>query len=347
VRRHLAHYPLQKNEAMSPKSFQFYRTFVPKLSELCDPVVLSFDNTTFVKSYTLDPAVTPHHFIHSGNFFSQPYVKKPELRTKERILRLQEELINKRTDGFMTLNVPLDNNLTTPYWRHIKTDRLKAIEASLEAALWTKENTKRPDLLYAGFEVGTYRDARYIFKKAVNADLTNLSAGFGLFSRLAKYRREDRLKQFEVLAAYGHLAREFEDTRFHASGGSALNVLELLAYANVTSADGSSAVIAGLAYGSVLTASGKLVRANKLTERECNCEFCSDSRSSEVVTELKRSADARVRHNVRVVRSSVAQINDALTNNTIAELTEQRLTVYNNKTLWKCLAIVNKKSPRE
>jgi hypothetical protein len=332
---------------MSPKSFQFYRTFVPKLSQLCDPVVLSFDNTTFVKSYTLDPAATPHHFIHSGNFFSQPYVKKPELRTKERILHLQEKLINKRTDGLMTLNVPVNGDLTTPYWKHVEADRLKAIEASLEAAVWTKENTKRPDLLYAGFEVGTYRDASYIFKKAVNADLTNLSAGFGLFSRQAKYRRKDRLKQFEVLAAYDQLSREFEGTRFHASGGSALNVLELLAYANVTSADGSSAVIAGLAYGSVLTATGKLIKANKLAQWECNCEFCSDSRPSDVVKELQRSAEARVRHNVYVVRFSVARINDALANNTIAELTEQRLTLYNNKALWKCLDIVNKKPPRE
>jgi hypothetical protein len=67
-----------------------------------------------------DPAGTPHHFIHSGNFFSQPYVKKPELRTKERILDLQEKLINKRTDGFTTLNVPVNGNLTTPYWKRSK-----------------------------------------------------------------------------------------------------------------------------------------------------------------------------------------------------------------------------------
>jgi len=113
----------------------------------------------------------------------------------------------------------------------------------------------------------------------------------------------------------------------------------------VTSADGSSAVIAGLAYGSVLTATGRLVRANKLTQWECNCEFCSGSRPSDVIKELKRSAEARVRHNVHVVRFSLARINDALANNTIAELTEQRLTLY-NKTLWKCLAIVNK-NPHE
>jgi hypothetical protein len=65
-----------------------------------------------------------------------------------------------------------------------------------------------------------------------------------------------------------------------------------------------------------------------------------------VVKELKRSAEARVRHNVHVVRFSLARINDALANNTIAELTKQRLTLYNNKTLWKCLAIVNK-NPHE
>jgi hypothetical protein len=199
---------------MSPKSFQFYRTFIQTLSELCDPVVLSFDNSAFVKSYTLDPAVTPHHFIHSGNFFSQPYVKKPELRTKERILRLQEKLINKRIDGFMTLNMPVSGSLTTPYWQHNEMDRLNAIEKSLEAALWAKENTKHPDLLYAGFEVGLYRDASNIFKKAVNAELTNLSAGFGLFSRQAKHRQEDGFKQFEVLAAYDQLSLEFEGHAF-------------------------------------------------------------------------------------------------------------------------------------
>jgi queuine/archaeosine tRNA-ribosyltransferase len=327
---------------MSDKPFQFYRTFVQKLG-LSDPVVLSFDNTTFAKTYTLDPAVTPHHFIHSGNFFSQPYSKKPELRTKERVLDLQEKLINKRTDGFMTLNAPVNGNFTTPYWTHVKADRLKATETSLEAALWAKENAKRPDLLYAGFEVGNYRDARDIFERALNRDLTKLSAGFGLFSRLAKFRLEDRLKQFEVIAAYNQLSREFEGTRFHASGGSALNVLELLAYANVTSADGSSAVIAGLAYGSVLTESGKFVRANKLTEWECNCEFCSSNLPSDTIKELKRSAQARVQHNVHVVRVSEAQVNDALVNNTIAELTEKRLALYDNKALWKCLAIVDSK----
>ena len=90
---------------MSASLFQFYRTFVPTLRGLNDPVVLSFDNTTFAKAYATDPAIIPHHFIHSGNFFSPPYSKKPELRTKERILSLQEKLVNHRTDGLMTLNV--------------------------------------------------------------------------------------------------------------------------------------------------------------------------------------------------------------------------------------------------
>ncbi|MEI7827670.1 MAG: hypothetical protein WCI87_07760 [Euryarchaeota archaeon] len=332
---------------MSTKPFQFYRTFVPKLHGLCDPVVLSFDNTTFAKAYAHDPTDTPHHFIHSGNFFSQPYTKKPELRTRERVLFLQEKLINERTDGLMTLNVPVDDNFRTPYWNRAEADRLKAIETSLEAALWARENAQRPDLLYAGFEVGTYRDARYIFERALEADLTNLSAGFGLFSRLAKFRLEDRLKQFEVLSAYSQLSREYAETRFHTSGGSALNVLELLACANVTSADGSSAVVAGLAYGSVLTTSGRLVRANKLTEWVCHCTFCGGHRPRDALKELKRSPEARVRHNVQMLRLSEERINDALANNTIAELAEQRLTQYDNKTLWKCFAIINEKPPKK
>jgi hypothetical protein len=332
---------------MSAKTFQFYRTFVPTVRGLCDPVVLSFDNTTFAKAYTHDPAGTPHHFIHSGNFFSQPYAKKPELRTRERVLLLQEKLINERTDGLMTLNVPVNGNFRTPYWNHAEADRLKAIETSLEAALWARENAQRPDLLYAGFEVGAYRDARYAFERALNADLTKLSAGFGLFSRLAKFRIEDRLRQFEVLSAYRQLSREFAETQFHASGGSALNVLELLACANVTSADGSSAVIAGLAYGSVLTTSGRLVRANRLTEWACNCTFCAGHRPLDALKELKHSPEARVRHNVHILRLSEARINDALANNTIAELVEQRLTQYDNKALWKCFAITNEKPPQE
>ena len=173
---------------MSASLFQFYRTFVPTLRGLNDPVVLSFDNTTFAKAYATDPAIIPHHFIHSGNFFSPPYSKKPELRTKERILSLQEKLVNHRTDGLMTLNVPVNGDFKTPYWKHVKADRLKALETSIKAALWANENAERPDLLYAGFEVGTFRDARYIFERALNAGLTKLSAGFGLFSRLAKFR---------------------------------------------------------------------------------------------------------------------------------------------------------------
>ena len=332
---------------MSIKSFQFYRTFVPKLRGLSDPVVLSFDNTTFAKAYAHDRACTPHHFIHSGNFFSQPYAKKPELRTRERVLLLQEKLISERTDGLMTLNVPVNGDFTTPYWNNAEADRLKAIETSLEAALWARENAQRPDLLYAGFEVGTYRDALHIFERALNADLTKLSAGFGLFSRLAKFRTEDRLRQFEVLSAYRQLSREFAETQFHASGGSALNVLELLAYANVTSADGSSAVIAGLAYGSVLTAQGRLVRANRLNEWACNCTFCAGHRPRDALIELKRSPEARVRHNVHILRLSEARINDALANNTLTELTEQRLTQYDNKALWKCFATLNEKPAQE
>ena len=182
---------------------------------------------------------------------------------------------------------------------------MKAIETSLEAALWARENAQRPDLLYAGFEVGTYRDARHIFERALNADLTKLSAGFGLFSRLAKFRIEDRLKQFEVLSAYRQLSREFAETQFHASGGSALNVLELLACANVTSADGSSAVIAGLAYGSVLTASGRLVRANRLTEWACNCTFCASHRPRDALKNGSPNGRATARFvqaTVRVTR---------------------------------------------
>jgi queuine/archaeosine tRNA-ribosyltransferase len=115
----------------------------------------------------------------------------------------------------------------------------------------------------------------------------------------------------------------------------------------VTSADGSSAVIAGLAYGSVLTASGRLVRADKLGEWTCNCEFCSSKKPLDVLNELKRSPEARVRHNVRMVRLSEARINDALENNTIAELTQQRLVEYDKQELWRCYAIVSEKLPQE
>jgi hypothetical protein len=328
---------------MSSKPFKFYRTFVSALHRLHDAVVLSFDNTSFAKACAHDSAEIPHHFIHSGNFFSQPYLKKPELRTRERVLLLQENLMNERTDGLMTVNMPVNGDLWTPYWNRAKADRMNAVEKSLEDALWAFENAQRPGLLYAGFEVGTYDDARFIFERALKADLTNLSAGFGLFSRLAKHRLEDRLRQFEVLNAYKELSGEFDHTRFHASGGSALNVLELLACANVTSADGSSVVIAGLAYGSVLTESGRMIRANKLSEWACNCAFCQAFDSVEALNALKRSPEARVRHNVHVLRLSEARINDALANNTLAELTEQRLIHYNNKELWKCFAMLNTK----
>ncbi|MGZ4863091.1 MAG: hypothetical protein ACXV7G_01240 [Halobacteriota archaeon] len=247
----------------------------------------------------------------------------------------------------MTLNEPVNGSLATPNWQQNELDRLNAIEKSLEAALWAKENIKRPDLLHAGFEVSLYRDAINIFKKAVNAELTSLSAGFGPFSCQAKYRKEDRFKQFEVLSTYDQQSREFEGTRFHASEGSAVNAFELLACANVTSADGSSAVIAGIAYRSVLTATGKLIKANKLAQWECNCNFCSDRQPHDAVNELQRTAEVRVRHNVNVVRSFVARINDALANDTIAELTEPRLTLYNNKALWKCWDIMNKRPTSE
>ncbi|MGZ7167522.1 MAG: hypothetical protein ACXVIP_03810 [Halobacteriota archaeon] len=245
---------------MPASTFLFYRTFLPALSELDDAVILSFDNKTFLRVYGTSVRGMPEHFIHSGNFFSLPYSKRPELRTKERVLALQERLANAKTNGLMTLNVPVSHDLKTPIWQHGIKDRLRALEEGLRAALWAKENAKYPDLLYAGFEITTCDDALYIFNKASDADLTPFAAGFGLFSRSIKFRKEDRLKQFEVLAALNHVLNEHSPIEFHVSGGSALNVLELLAYANESSADGSSAVLAGLAYGSVLTASGRAIR---------------------------------------------------------------------------------------
>jgi len=331
---------------MPVDSFLFYRTFLPSLYELDDPVVLSFDNTAFSRTYDGNETGMPRHFIHSGNFFSRPYSIKPELRTKERVLRLQEKLINAKTDGFITLNVPVSCEIKTPIWEYAKEIRVKALEKSLKAALWAGAVAKRPDLLYAGFEAGTYNDALYIFDKAWNANFTRLSAGFGLFSRFAKFRAEDRIKQFEVLAAYNRLLRELGDMDFHASGGSALNVLELLAYSNVSSADGSSAVLAGLAYGSVLTTSGRLIRANKLEEWKCDCDFCASKSPRDALTELKCSPEARVKHNIHVIRSSETRINEALKDNAIAELTEERLKEYDNRELWKCYAIVREQKPR-
>jgi len=330
---------------MPVDSFVFYRTFLPSLCGLDDPVVLSFDNTAFLNAYAEDETGMPQHFIHSGNFFSRPHSTKPELRTKERVLALQEQLINAKTAGFITLNVPVSCEIKTPIWEYARDIRVGALEQSLRAAMWARERTVRPDLLYAGFEVGTYSDALYIFDKASNANFTRLSAGFGLFSRFSKFRAEDRLQQFEVLAAYNRLLHEHGDMRFHASGGSALNVLELLAYSNVSSADGSSAVLAGLAYGSVLTTSGRLIRANKLEEWKCECGFCASKSQRDALTALKCSPEARVTHNIHVIRSAEARINEALKDNTIAELTEKRLNEYDKKELWKCYALVREQKP--
>ncbi|MGZ7121590.1 MAG: hypothetical protein ACXVIF_06605, partial [Halobacteriota archaeon] len=135
-------------------------------------MVLSFDNKTFLRMYGTNVQDMPAHFIHSGNFFSLPYSKRPELRTKERVLALQEQLVNKKTNGLMTLNVPVSYDLKTPIWQHKTEDRLRALEEGLEAALWAKERARHPDLLYAGFEIGTYDDAVYIFNKASDAGFT-------------------------------------------------------------------------------------------------------------------------------------------------------------------------------
>lgn len=331
---------------MPANTFLFYRTFLPALSELNDAVVLSFDNKTFLRAYGTNVQDMPEHFIHSGNFFALPYSKRPELRTKERVLALQERLVNEKTNGIMTLNVPVSYDLTTPIWQYETKDRLNALEEGLKAALWAKESAKRPDLLYAGFEIGTYDDAMYIFNKASDADLTRFAAGFGLFSRFIKFRKEDKLKQFEVLAAFNRVLNERGNIAFHVSGGSALNVLELLAYANVSSADGSSAVLAGLAYGSVLTASGRSIRANKLNEWRCDCDSCSGIDTRTALRQLKSSPEARVRHNTCLVRVSEARINEALRENTMAELTERRLREYDKKELWRCYTMIRKTKSR-
>ncbi|MGZ4908174.1 MAG: hypothetical protein ACXV5F_05895 [Halobacteriota archaeon] len=326
--------------------FSFYRTFLPILSELDDAVVLSFDNTTFLRVYGANVQAMPEHFVHSGNFFSLPYSKKPELRTKERVLALQERLVNAKTNGLMTLNVPVSYDLKTPIWQYETKDRLRALEEGLKAALWAKERAKHPDLLYAGFEIGTYDDAAYIFNKAFDAGLARFAAGFGLYSRFIKFRKEDKLKQFEVLAAFNHVLSERCTIKLHVSGGSALNTLELLAYANVSSADGSSAVLAGLAYGSVLTASGGAIRANTLKEWKCDCEFCSGMNKHTALEQLRSSPEARVRHNIRLVRRSEARINKALRENTMTELTERRLKEYDKKELWRCYTMVRKSKSR-
>ncbi len=331
---------------MPATAFIFYRTVLPALSNLDDAVVLSFDNHTFRRAYGTNVQDMPAHFIHSGNFFSLPYSKRPELRTKERVLALQEQLVNKKTNGLMTLNVPVSYDLTAPIWQHKTEDRLRALDEGLEAALWAKDRARHPNLLYAGFEIGTYDDAAYIFHKASDAGFTRFAAGFGLFSRFAKFRTEDKLKQFEVLAAFNQVLNERGALEFHVSGGSALNVLELLAYANVSSADGSSAVLAGLAYGSVLTPSGRSVRANKLKQWRCDCGFCSGMDSNAALRQLKSSSEARVRHNICLVRLSEMRINDALRENTVAELTERRLREYDTKELWRCYAVITQSISR-
>ncbi len=327
---------------MSARTFSFYRTFLPALSELDDAVVLSFDNRAFLRVYGGDGQGAPENFIHSGNFFSPPYSKRPELRTKERVLALQERLVSVKTKGLMTLNVPVSYDLRTPIWQYETADRLRALKEGLDAALWAKENAQHADLLYAGFEVGTYDDAVYIFNKALDEDVTRFAAGFGLFSRFAKFRNEDKLKQFDVLAAFNRVLNERGSIQLHVSGGSGLNVLELLAYANVSSADGSSAVLAGLAYGSVLSDSGRAIRANKLQEWRCDCEACSGTDTRTTLNELKSSPEARVRHNVCLVRRSVARINEALHETTLAEHTERRLREYNKKELWRCYEVITR-----
>lgn len=329
---------------MSINSFTFYRTFLPKLGELTDPVVLSFDNTSFIKTYKNKWNAMPYNFIHSGNFFSQPYTRNPALRTRERILLLQERISNDKTKGLMTLNIPASYDLATPYWLQSEYERIKALNNSFSAALWAKGVAKRPKLLYAGYEVGTYEDALYIFHKSLKSDLRCLSGGFGLFTRSMKYRSLDRLKQFEVLAAFNTVIDEFDDAKFHASGGSSINVLELLAYSNVASADGSSAVLSGLAYGSVISKSGKATRVNRIENWKCGCEFCTSCKRP--LNELKASAEARVRHNINVVRDSENEINQALRDNTIEELTENRLKTYDNNDLWKCYEIIKRERPR-
>lgn len=329
---------------MSVNSFTFYRTFLPKLSELTDPIVLSFDNTSFLKTYMNKLNLMPYNFIHSGNFYSRPYTQKPKLRTKERVLMLQERISNGRTQGLMTLNIPVSSSLTTPYWLQSEEKRFKALNESFNAALWAKGAAKSPELLYAGYEVGTFEDALYIFDKSLKADLTCLSVGFGLFTRFMKYRSLDRLKQFEVLAAFNTVLDEFDDVKFHASGGSSMNVLELLAYSNVASADGSSAVLSGLAYGSVINKSGKTERVNRIKQWTCSCEFCASY--TRPLDELKMSAEARVKHNICVLRDSENNINQALRDNTIEEFTENRLKTYNSVDLWKCYEIMKRKRAR-
>ena len=325
-------------------SFTFYRTFLPKLSELTDPIDLSFDNSSFLKTYRNRLNLMPRNFIHSGNFYSRPYTQKPELRTKERVLMLQERISNDKTQGLMTLNIPVSHDLTIPYWLQPEDKRVKALNASFSAALWAKDSAKNPELLYAGYEVGTFEDALYAFDKSLKAGLTRLSGGFGLFTRSMKYRSLDRLKQFEVLAAFNAILDEFDDAKFHASGGSSTNVLELLAYSNVASADGSSAVLSGLAYGSVINKSGKAERVNRIKKWRCSCEFCASY--TQPLDELKMSAEARVKHNIYVLRDSERTINQALRDNTIEELTENRLKTYNSADLWKCYEIMKRKRVR-
>jgi hypothetical protein len=286
----------------------------------------------------------PYNFVHSGNFFSQPYTENPGLRTKERVLLLQERISNEKTQGLMTLNVPTSYDLTIPYWLQSEYERVKALNSSFNAALWAKGTAKQPELLYAGYEVGTYEDALWIFHKSLKFDIRRLSGGFGLFTRFMKYRSLDRLKQFEVLAAFNVIMDEFDDVKFHVSGGSSITVLELLAYSNVASADGSSAVLSGLAYGSVISKSGKAMRVNRIKSWKCGCEFCKSCKRP--LNELKASPEARVRHNINVVRDSEKKINHALRDNTIEELTENRLKMYNNDDLWKCYEIVKRKRPR-
>ncbi len=295
--------------------FEFFTTFTPMLIGGF-PVAVGCDKASKRLAERLK-GYDGIQFIHSGN----PWAIPKEKRTKEWVLAKAEMLVNERTVGIMSLNVP-PSYKRFDHWNLDRDLRELSAKACLENADWMLKHKKVKVPLYCTIYVSSFDESRRWFKVAIESGHEAFCSGVAEFLMVPKFIKEGMLKIVEV--AFG--ARSvLSDLSFHLSGVASLNLLPILRYVGASSCDGSTPVRSALAQGVVYDRYGKAHKAADLANWTCDCTFCKARSKEETLKSLKLSPVFRLHHNVTIWKELVEEIKGCEDRRELAELIQERM----------------------
>jgi hypothetical protein len=290
------------------EKFYFFRTFYPKISS-SSPIVVGYENISpkLVSQLKIYPGL---QFLHSGNWWNLDAKE----RTPEKVMEKYVQAINKKTYGIMSINVQPKSG--TYIWELPAHERNRANKLSMQHALEMAEIRKCKKIqtdLFCTFEIGTPEDALYWYQHATEIGFDCLGIGAGKhFSKgqLGKLKLFSILKQLEKL----------NFRRFHVSGCSSLNILILLAYFGVTSADGSTPIISAAGYGTIYDYYGNSFKGVAIKNINCSCPICKKWSKKDIIDNI----ELRILHNNYIWDKIVKEINSAICDNSLKEYIKKR-----------------------